>query len=34
MCLLDVLCGLGVLAAEAPVAPSSPTGVLAPGFER
>ena len=33
-CLLDVLRGLGVLAAEEPVAPSSPTDVLLAGFER
>ena len=32
--MLDVLRGLGVLAAEEPVAPSSPTDVLLAGFER
>ena len=32
-CLLDVLLGLGVLAAEEPVAPSSPTDVLLACFE-
>ena len=33
-CLLDVLRGLGVLAAEEPAAPSSPTDVLLACFER
>ena len=33
-CLLDVLRGLGVLAAEEPVAPCSPTDVLLARFER
>jgi integrase/recombinase XerD len=33
-CLLDVLRGLGVVAAEEPVAPSSPTDVLLARFER
>ena len=33
-CLLDVLRGLGVLAAEEPVAPSSPIDVLLARFER
>ncbi len=33
-CLLDVLRGLGVLAAEEPAAPSSPTDVLLARFER
>ena len=33
-CLLDVLRGLGGLAAEEPAAPSSPTDVLLAGFER
>ena len=33
-CLLDVLRGLGVLAAEEPAAASSPTEVLLAGFER
>ena len=33
-CLLDVLRGLGVLAAEEPAAPSSPRDVLLAGFER
>ena len=33
-CLLDVLCGLGVLAAEEPASAGSPTDVLLGGFER
>jgi integrase/recombinase XerD len=33
-CLLDVLRGLGVLAAEEPAVPSSPTDVLLACFER
>src|SRR5918999_1887079 len=33
-CLLDVLRGLGVLAAEEPAAPGSPTDVLLARFER
>src|ERR1700680_1998759 len=33
-CLLDVLRGLGVLAAEEPAPASSPTDVLLAGFER
>ncbi len=33
-CLLEVLRGLGLLAAEEPAAPSSPTDVLLAGFER
>jgi site-specific recombinase XerD len=34
MCLLDVLRGIGVLAAERPATPSSPTDVLLARFER